>query len=144
LYLVPKDLVSNSVVETLYAPGDFVPIADLQVMLQGAEALPASAGSVLGWQHDVIHWGSCHRGREEHPRISITSEFISASSALREDEIPPLDVSGSLPTLEQRLCAIGAEILNYQRVEAVLIRYVDLARELIAATGSGAMQDCGR
>jgi len=139
LFLIPKDLVSNSVVETLYAPGDLVPIADLQVMLQGAEALPVRGGSVLGWQHDVIHWGSCHRGRQEHPRISITSEFISTSSTLREGEIPPLDVSGSLPTFDQRLYAIAAEILNYQRVETLMIRYVDLARRLMAATGGVAM-----
>lgn len=138
LYLIPKDRIPQRIVETLYGPQGSVPVDDVRVMLQSALALPVLGGTVIGWQHDVIHWGSCHRGEQEEPRISISQEFIGPSVKPGEDELV-LDVQSGLPTFEQRLYAIAAEILAYQSVEVLLIRYLDLARRLLAATGGVAM-----
>lgn len=138
LYLIPRDLISDQILETLYGSGEMVATRDLQVMLQSAEALPAAEGSVLGWQHEVIHWGSCHRGKQGEPRISITSEFISATAAPRDDEMTPLDLSDSLPDFGRRLNAIASEILLYEKTETLLIRHSDFARELLAATRADA------
>lgn len=138
MYLIPKDRIPRRIVETLYGPQRSVRITDLKLMLQSARALPVRRGTVIGWQHDVIHWGSCHGGEEKEPRISISQEFIGASVKPKEDELV-LDAQFTLPTFAQRLYAIASEILAYQSVEALLIRYVDLAQHLIAATGGVAM-----
>jgi len=139
LYLIPKDRIPRRIVETLYGHQNSVPIVDLKVMLQSALALPARCGTVLGWQHDVIHWGSFHRGEQEHPRISISQEFIGASVESKNDELV-FPVHSSLPTFAERLHAIAAEILVYQKVETLLIRYVELARRLTAATAAATLK----
>ena len=46
-----------------------------RIRLQDIRALPASAGSVLGWSTHVIHWGSRSSGLATTPRMSITVYF---------------------------------------------------------------------
>lgn len=135
LYLIPKDLVPKTLVEN-FVGQETCSRADLMAMLQSAEALPVSAGTVLGWQHEVIHWGSYHRAEEKNPRISISQEFIGASMTPKKDELPLFAAQSGLPSFEQRLYAIGTGILAYQRVETLLIRYSELAERLVAATRS--------
>ena len=115
---------------------DSFSFADMKNLLQGGRALPVRTGSVLGWGPEVIHWGSYHKGQHEHPRFSISMEFVGASERQRDDEPPLLDTIKSLPTFEQRLYAIAQGILVYQKAETLLIRYLDLAERLVAATES--------
>jgi ectoine hydroxylase-related dioxygenase (phytanoyl-CoA dioxygenase family) len=142
LYLIPKDLTPPGIAEK-FVNLDSFPLSDLRALLQGGRALPVSAGAVLGWGPEVIHWGA-YAAEQTQPRISISQEFVADSLTRREDEVPLFDTSGSLPTFEQRLYAIGKGILTYQRVETLLIRYLDLAQELVAATTSAATHDAAR
>jgi len=43
-------------------------------------ALPAEKGSILGWNHSLLHWGSRSSSRTDKPRISISAEFQSVDS----------------------------------------------------------------
>lgn len=72
--------------------------------LQSIRALPAGAGSVLGWRQDLLHWGSYSSVRATEPRISIALEF---------DRGGGIDPRAPLPSLEERLNLIAKQILKY-------------------------------
>src|SRR5262249_50438440 len=42
---------------------------------QDVRALPAAAGSVLGWHHAFLHWGGRASWRATTPRISFSIEY---------------------------------------------------------------------
>src|SRR5262249_5447257 len=52
--------------------------------LADVRALPAAAGSVLGWNTEVLHWGSHSAPRARQPRISVALEFQRA-------DVPPFN-----------------------------------------------------
>jgi len=133
MYLIPKDLTPPGIAENFLKIDSFS-FADMKNLLQGGRALPVRTGAALGWGPDVIHWGSYHKGQHEHPRFSISMEFVGASERQRDDEPPLLDTTKSLPTFEQRLYSVAQGILVYQKAETLLIRYLDLAERLLAAT----------
>jgi len=54
--------------ETLSSPMD-------PSFLQRARALPAKAGSVLGWSTELIHWGGQSSSKAELPRLSFAMYF---------------------------------------------------------------------
>jgi hypothetical protein len=78
--------------------------------IQGIRALPAGAGSNLGWRQNLLHWGgkSCERALE--PRISLGFEFQRGDTRPYND--PLLDPL-AIPGFEQRLGLIGKQILQY-------------------------------
>ncbi len=85
---------------------------ELETLLQSARALPAEAGSVMGWHGQVVHWGSTANGRSTHPRISLALEFQNAE--LAEDSSTLLmDPDAPLPSFRQRLLLIAAQIKMY-------------------------------
>jgi len=53
--------------------------------LQDIRALPALAGSVLGWSTHLVHWGSRSSQRASHPRASIAVYF-------QRRDLPPFDM----------------------------------------------------
>lgn len=78
--------------------------------LQCVRALPAKAGSVLGWNSYVIHWGGQSSQWAEEPRISIGIYYQSK-------EIEPFDhLAMDFPCdvpFEFRLGIIGRSLLMY-------------------------------
>jgi hypothetical protein len=138
LYLIPKHLTPAGVAEN-FAGLDSFSHADVTALLQGGRALPVPAGSVIGWGPDVIHWSALRSSGQSHPRISISQEFLAASATPRQDELPLFPVQSRLPTFAQRLYAIATAILAYQRVETPMIRYLELAQRLVAATSTSAL-----
>lgn len=46
-----------------------------RIRLQDIRALPAAAGSVLGWSMHLAHWGSRSSGFAAGPRVSVTVYF---------------------------------------------------------------------
>ena len=133
MYLIPKDLTPPGIAENFLKIDSFS-FADMKTLLQGGRALPVRTGAALGWGPEVIHWGSYHKGQHRNPRFSISMEFVGASEKQKDDEPPLLDTTKSLPTFEQRLYSIAQGILVYQKSETLLIRYLDLAQRLLAAT----------
>lgn len=84
--------------------------------LQNIRALPASAGSLLSWHQEVLHWGSRASVRGGHPRVSLSHEFQRgdaphfASRLLRP---------GELPSFSDRLGWIGKLFGNYAKHQNV-------------------------
>lgn len=68
--------------------------------LPAVRAVPAKAGSVLGWDETILHWGSVSSPLAPIPRVAMCFQYQSAS-------IPPfsptLDVSGYIPAWEAKI-----------------------------------------
>lgn len=77
-------------------------------------ALPARAGSVLGWTQDLYHWGGDYTADATGPRLSLSLEFQNrAFAALIE---PLLDFS-KLPPFDQRLAMIEGQFAKYSHMD---------------------------
>jgi ectoine hydroxylase-related dioxygenase (phytanoyl-CoA dioxygenase family) len=128
IYLIPKNRAPVEI-DTAFRKAATMDKKIVNQLLQNSRALPARAGSVLGWGSGVIHWGStCHGAGA--PRLAISQEFFAADSVPIATEYPVFDGGGKLPTLMQRLHIIAKAILAYQSFEPLLIRYADFASEL--------------
>jgi hypothetical protein len=128
IYLVPKDLNDSAIGERR----ELRHASNLQMreLLQRSLALPAPAGSLLGWYFRVLHWGSTahHPGS---PRVSLVFEFIAATEPPISNETPLYDPATPLPDLRQRLYSIGRAIRQYMRYELKMRRYAELAKALM-------------
>jgi hypothetical protein len=127
IYLVPRRRIPTSLAPD-FRTWDRVGRAELQQLLHGSRALPAEAGSVLGWAHDVIHWGAVCEDSST-PRVSVAMEFVGSAANPGPGE-HPLVPAAALPPFEQRLAIIGRCILDYRRFEPLMNRYSDVASEL--------------
>jgi hypothetical protein len=58
-----------------------------QIDPQDIRALPARAGSVLGWSTHLLHWGSRSSGRARVPRISLSLYVQRADASRFYDDI---------------------------------------------------------
>lgn len=102
-------------------------------LLQDARALPAEAGSVLGWNQYVLHWGSRSSRWADQPRISWGIYFQSGDVPLFDPLARKL--RGPL-TFEERLCFIGTAIARYAGRSALppsLASFVRWARGFVCA-----------
>ncbi len=77
---------------------------------QSVRALPAPAGSILGWNHALIHWGGCADLEVPAPRVAINLEYQRGD--LAPFERPLLD-PWSLPRFEHRLGLLGRQFEHY-------------------------------
>jgi hypothetical protein len=112
-------------------------LADAVTLLQHARALPAPAGSVLGWAFDVLHWGSVSLGAQT-PRVSVAYEWLGPDGSPEEHESPLVNLDDGLPSMAQRLDLIARSILSYTRFDVALPPFEELAKKLrmpVAADG---------
>ena len=131
IYLIPRNMAPGEVARE-FPRLESLGIEDVGALLHGSRALPARAGAVLGWGHDVIHWGaSC--GPAEAPRISISQEFVSGGEQRAVDKTPLLDAR-RLPTFAARLHVIATAVVAYQKFEPLNVRYLELAERLLERT----------
>jgi ectoine hydroxylase-related dioxygenase (phytanoyl-CoA dioxygenase family) len=97
--------------------------------LQSIRALPATAGSILGWTHVLFHWGSRSSRKAETPRISLSVEFQRGDIASFDGSLlDPL----VLPSFPQRLRLIAQQILKYHHMYHLPPALEELAKELNA------------
>jgi hypothetical protein len=114
IYLIPQDRVSS--VKDLFTY-NYVTHRELSDLLWVTKALPAPAGSVLGWCHDTIHWGS-FASDGAHPRVSLRVEFIGSG-----EEPQPLDFDVPCRcTFSQRIQMICNIILSSSYPGTVIYR----------------------
>jgi hypothetical protein len=102
---------------------------DSVTLLQHARALPAVAGSVLGWAFDVLHWGSVSF-EATFPRVSVAYEWLGPGGHAEEHELPLLNLDEGLPSLTERLRLIAGAALSYRRFDASLLQFEELAARL--------------
>jgi Tfp pilus assembly protein PilF len=97
--------------------------------LQGVRALPADAGSVLGWGANVLHWGSRSSRWATEPRISCGVAYVRGDISSQSGESYGSDY-GRGPELQldtcpaltfvDRLNAIGDAIWGYKTRVAIM------------------------
>ncbi len=80
--------------------------------LQSIRALPATAGSVLGWNSYAIHWGGRSSQWAKEPRISMGIYFQSKNVEPFEPLV--MDLPCEVP-FEFRLGVIGRALLMYNK-----------------------------
>jgi hypothetical protein len=94
IYVIPRDLITRELADA-FGGIQTVGFAEVAGLLQSSRALPAQAGSILGWDYSLIHWGSkC--GWASNPRISIAVAFIASDTEPTSRELPLLDGVQSL------------------------------------------------
>jgi hypothetical protein len=110
--------------------------ADAVSLLQHARALPAAAGSVLGWAFDVLHWGSVNLTAPA-PRVSVAYEWLGRDASPEEHELPLIDLDEGLPPLPERLDQVARSILSYYRFDSGLLPFEELAKQLRISAPAG-------
>ncbi|MHB1206842.1 MAG: phytanoyl-CoA dioxygenase family protein [Rhodospirillaceae bacterium] len=117
-------------------PADRDPLYGVQmekeaaIDLQNIRALPAAAGSVLGWTQAVYHWGSRPNTPVSEPRISMSVEFQ------RGDQLPvnePLLDPEAIPGLTARARLIVRQLIQYKA-------FYPVAPELLAFAKTNALR----
>jgi len=94
---------------------------------QNVRALPAKAGSALGWNQAILHWGGRASKKAQNPRVSIAFELQ------RNDITPfnnPLFSPYPLPDLKFRLKLIGKQILQYKHMYPLSDKMKSIAESL--------------
>jgi hypothetical protein len=127
MYVIPQDRVPLNL-PACYLDWTTVSNDDLGILLRNVTPLPASAGSVLGWNNSLIHWGGRASESAAVPRVSIGLEFMSKEAKPRSWETPVFDLK--LPDFVTRIRAIGQSILYYEKFETPMRKYVGLATKL--------------
>jgi hypothetical protein len=129
IYVIPRDLVASEVTDRFLNTSS-IGVSETAELLQSSRALPAQAGSILGWDYTLIHWGAkC--GWPSNPRISIAIGFIASDTEPSPREPPLFDGSGPPPSFAQRLRLIGKGLQTYQKREPRMIRYQELGHRLL-------------
>jgi len=86
-----------------------------EIATEHSRALPAKAGSVLGWPQDLIHWGGQVTDKATESRLSLSLEFQNPAFAPLAE--PLLNISESL-RFSERLDLIMAQFGKYNHMEA--------------------------
>jgi hypothetical protein len=81
--------------------------------LQDVRAVPATAGTVLGWTHHLLHWGARASALVSAPRVSLSAEFQRARCPLLDDAI-----DAGVPTFDERAQLLGRNVLRYAHMRA--------------------------
>jgi phytanoyl-CoA dioxygenase PhyH len=97
--------------------------------LQDVRALPAQAGSVLGWSHQLLHWGGRATPNARNRRMSLSAEF-------QRGEGLPLDMTleNRFPTFAERLALVGKQLIAYKHMQRPSAQLLDLAQQLVEGT----------
>ena len=128
MYVIPQDRVPADL-PACYMDWTSISVQELSRLLHSATPLPATAGSVLGWNHRVIHWGGGTTELAVGPRISIAAEFLREGARPHRSQLPVLDVN--LPDFPTRLRVIGQAILAYEKFEPLMRKYRSFAEKLV-------------
>ena len=118
IYIVPKNLDPYFANPT---GGNY------QFEYQNIRALPASAGSILGWNQAVLHWGSRSSKKAQVPRVSIGLEFQRGDIEPFNKPLFSVDPPVELKT---RLILIGKQILQYKHLYKLSDDVAALAEEM--------------
>jgi hypothetical protein len=91
--------------------------------------LPAQAGTVLGWNHQLLHWGGRASSQAASPRMSLSAEFQRREAPLFD---VPLD--RAVPTFPERLAIVGKQLIGYQHMQPPTEQLLDIAHQLVLGT----------
>ena len=121
MYLLPanRDPVYNT-------PGEAV----WNINAASIRALPGRPGDYFCWNQAVLHWGSESSRFAPHPRLSMALEFQRGDmQPFNQPQMSPLE---SLD-FQTRLKLVAKQILQYQHMYPLAVRFEGLARQLLGA-----------
>lgn len=129
IYVVPKHRIPEELLEKWMA---IVPLEHQEVctIMHGSRALPVSAGSILGWERDVIHWGTPSNPGAP-PRISLSVVYLRENVEPVADEMPLLSPT-DLPNFATRVLAVGKAFYYYGIHDLSLSKYEELGKMLVS------------
>lgn len=137
IYVVPTNLYAGTGMFARYPLPEVVSAADATALLHAARAVPARAGSIVGWHQNVIHWGSFSSPRGRSARISLGMEFQLPGAALTGAARVPFTWApdAGLPDFRRRLMMIGflsSMYLGYSEEYLATPERRQLSQELLA------------
>lgn len=113
MYVLPTNQDPN-------VPGKLESFTVPQECVQAIRALPAEAGSIMGWNSYALHWGSKSSKWANGPRISIATYIKRAE----ERDFNSVAVeSHQFLSLEKRLAVIGENMAHYDIDSITEARY---------------------
>lgn len=108
--------------------------AEILRLVQAAHAVPADAGSVLGWTDSTIHWGGrCVDPPPNAPRMSVAVSFAprpADGSTMPASWRGFIEAAGTTPSFRERLRMVGEALSRYLASEPLMSRWEPLARKL--------------
>jgi hypothetical protein len=135
MYVVPRNPETQQISDQFWSKKSF-DLSETLTLLQNTKALPAVAGSFLGWGQHLIHWGTTS-GPLAPSRISISVEFTSRPSDRLDDQSSLLEAhpGAPLPSLNARLNLIARAIESYERYfDPGLLLHLALAKQITRHT----------
>lgn len=132
MYVIPQDRLPKSLPDH-FAYWESVSQKDMKEILHNVIALPTPRGTVLGWNHRLLHWGGQTTDPTATPRISISVGFIKSGMPPKPFELPLL--GRDLPIFSVRLCAIGKAIAGYTERDPAMKKYLLLAEKMMQQYG---------
>jgi hypothetical protein len=130
MYVLPTNLDPD-------IPVDMTRVSLSRELLRNIRAVPAPAGSVLGWNTRILHWGGRSSEWADHARISVAMYFQSRDINLNDLDDTEATRETSLIfdkrlelSFKNRVRAIAAAIQVYR--QRVRIDYPDLFQDLVA------------
>jgi hypothetical protein len=137
MYVIPRNAETEKISDQ-FATLKSIGHDDARKLFQNVRALPAPAGSYLGWRPDLIHWGA-KSGSLATTRLSISVEFAVRPSDPLEDKGKLMDAHPAvpLPSFNVRLQLIAKAIKNYEAFDPGVIRYLSLAEQILFRLKAG-------
>lgn len=113
MYVLPTNQDPN-------VPGKMESFTIPRESVQAIRALPAEAGSIMGWNSYALHWGSKSSKWANGPRISIATYI----KRVEEQNFNSISVqSNQFLSLEKRLAVIGENMAHYHVDSIAETRY---------------------
>jgi len=131
--VLPRHLVPPKLVGRWYDTPTLT-MKEAIALIHAGRPLPATAGSVLGWNAELLHWGAA-REHAGDPRISYSMEFAAPGRSDPDEddgEAPIAAANGTLPSFEIRLRAIARGIVIYRESDLRGSRYLPVAHQIRA------------
>lgn len=133
MYVVPRNSETEKMSDQFFSE-NALEWGEARKLLQNVKALPAAAGSYLGWGPYVIHWGATS-GPMAGDRISISAEFSSRPpSEPLADQLSLIDAdpTAPLPLFSKRLQFIAQAIKDYERFDPKIFHCLALAKQILS------------
>ncbi len=130
---LPRGAVGDDVQRRFVAQEPLTP-AEILRLVQAAHAVPADAGSVLGWTDSTVHWGGrCVDPEPNAPRMSVAVSFAPRPSDVTTTPASWrgfIEATGMPPRFRDRLRMVGEALSRYLASEPLMSRWEPLARKL--------------
>ena len=128
MYVIPGNKISDELLNKWITMQD-INHKEAKILLQATHALPVAAGSILGWEGDIIHWGTLSSPGVQ-PRVSLSVVYLKEGSEPMADELPLLSAT-ELPDFGQRMVTIAKAINQYSIHVLAMNKFSNLAKKLM-------------